>query len=78
MSSEPDVEELVLPGLVKKKDEDEKDKADKVTGQRLKQLNLGEDSDDDSDAVDEEDVSLAWAMCCHKLIFQHIKLPFVM
>ena len=57
MSSEPDVEELVLPGLVKKKDEEEKDKADKVTGQRLKQLNLEEDSDDDSDAADEDDVS---------------------
>lgn len=57
MSSEPDVEELVLPGLVKKKDEEEKDKADKVTGQRLKQLNLEEDSDDDSNVADEEDVS---------------------
>ena len=59
MSTEPEVEELVLPGLVGKKDEQtEKDKADKVTGQRLKQFNLGEDSDEDLDADDEEDVSL--------------------
>ena len=55
---EPEVEELVLPGLVEKKDEEGKEKADKVTGQRLNQLHLGNDSDDDLDAEDEEDVSL--------------------
>ena len=60
MSAEPEVEELVLPGLVtvgKKEEQTEKDKADKVTGQRLKQLNLGEDSDEDLDTEEDEDVS---------------------
>lgn len=57
MSNEPEVEELILPGLVEKKDEEDKEKADKVTGQRVKQLNLGEDCDDDLDTEDEEDVS---------------------
>ena len=52
------MEELILPGLVGKKEEQPgKDKADKVTGQRLKQINLGEDSDEDLDTEDEEDVS---------------------
>ena len=57
--SEAEVEELILPGLVGKKDEEPgKGKADKVTGQRLKQIVPGEDSDgEDLDAEDEEDVS---------------------
>ena len=61
-ASEPEVEELVLPGLVGKKDEQPggKDKADKVTGQRLKLINLGDDSDEDLDAEEEEDVSEAF------------------
>lgn len=58
MSEEGPVEELVLPGLVGKKDDKtEKDRADKVTGQRMKQLNLAEDSYEDPDTDDEEDVS---------------------
>ena len=62
-ASEAEVEELVLPGLVGKKEEQPgKDKADKVTGQRLKQINLGEDSDEDIDTEDEEDVSDRWLL----------------
>ena len=59
MSAEEVDAELVLPGLVGKEEEKQpgKDKADKVTGQRLKQINLGDDSDEDLDAEDEEDVS---------------------
>lgn len=59
MSSElePEVEELVLPGLVGKKDEEEKERADKEAGQKLKQLLLGGDSDGDSDTEDDDDVS---------------------
>jgi hypothetical protein len=57
-ASEAEVEELVLPGLVGKREEQPgKDKADKVTGQRLKEINLGDDSDEDLDAEDDEDVS---------------------
>ena len=68
-ASEAEVEELVLPGLVGKKEEQPgKDKADKVTGQRLKQINLGEDSDEDIDTEDEEDVSDRW------LLFKLFKL----
>lgn len=58
--SEPEVEELVLPGLVGKKDEQPgggKEKADKVTGQRLKLINTGDDSDEDLETEEEEDVS---------------------
>ena len=52
------MEELVLPGLVGRKEEEEKDvKADKVTGQRLKLPNVGDDSDEDVDSEDEDDVS---------------------
>ena len=55
---EPEVEELVLPGLVGKKEDEEKDvKADKVTGQRLKLPNVGDDSDNELDSEDEDDVS---------------------
>ena len=54
-ASEAEVEELVLPGLVGKREEQPgKDKADKVTGQRLKEINLGDDSDEDLDAEDED------------------------
>ena len=62
MSAEEVDAELVLPGLVGKEEEKQpgKDKADKVTGQRLKQINLGDDSDEDLDAEDEEDVSDLW------------------
>ena len=68
-ASEAEVEELVLPGLVGKKEEQPgKDKADKVTGQRLKEINLGEDSDEDIDTEDEEDVSDRW------LLFKLFKL----
>ena len=61
-ASEAEVEELVLPGLVGKREEQPgKDKPDKVTGQRLKEINLGDDSDEDLDAED-EDVSDRWSL----------------